>query len=1018
MYCRSRLSQVTVLSSLLIAFGTVGSLTADEIDFDKQIRPIFQDKCHECHGPDTQEAGLRLDLKTFAFDGGDSGAVIVPGKSDESKLIKLISGEDPEVKMPPGEDLSTDDIDLLKNWIDAGADWPDDPESANNVASNHWSFQPIKRPQVPGVPQHSQEWVRNPIDAFVLAKLVQRGIEPSPEADRATLIRRLYLDLLGLLPRPEEVEEFVSDRSPDAYEKLVERLLASPHFGERWGRHWLDLARYADSDGYEKDRVRPHAWRWRDWVINSFNQDQPFDEFTIEQLAGDMLPNATLDQKIATGFHRNTLTNTEGGVDQEEYRIKATVDRVSTTGAVWLGLTVGCAECHSHKYDPLSQREFYQMFAYFNSVDEVNIPAPTSEDQTRYNEQIAKHKLQEEVLKQDLALYRAGEFQTSLKTWLTRVGQSDVSWNKLALSEFESEKGVEFTPQDDGSYLVGGSNPDKATYSFLTDASQKAITAIRLDVLPDDSLPAKGPGRVKHGNLVLSQFQAFVVGDDSEKPQPLNFARADATYWQSAGSEQEFHPKYALVAGNPKRGWAVASQYGKENSTAFEFEHPLSLKPGQRLKIVMEQQYGQQHTIGRFRLSTTAAPVPVSLQPVPEKVQQLLTKESENYTDKQRQAVEKFYESLDAGIQTRKKQLDEHRAATPKLTDHQARTLLEREKPRTTQVLLRGDFLNPGAEVKPGTPRVLNELKTDNRKNNRLEFARWLVAPENPLTRRVEVNRIWKQLFGEGLVRTTEDFGTRGELPSHPELLDWLAAEFLERSWSRKEIIRLIVNSRTYRQASRVREELGEIDPLNYLLARQNRYRLEGEVIRDLFLDASGLLNEAVGGPSIRPPLPPGVRELGYANSVKWQESEGDEKYRRGCYIFFQRTVPYPMLMTFDSPDSNVTCTRRERSNTPLQSLTLLNSPVFFECAVKLGSEYSAKGDMKDRERIAELFRRCVGRVPTSSETKILLDLLGDYRNLATAADAEEQTEMSPEVRAWVGVARIVMNLDEFMTRE
>ncbi|HUG19088.1 MAG TPA: DUF1553 domain-containing protein, partial [Planctomycetaceae bacterium] len=362
---------------------------------------------------------------------------------------------------------------------------------------------------------------------------------------------------------------------------------------------------------------------------------------------------------------------------------------------------------------------------------------------------------------------------------------------------------------------------------------------------------------------------------------------------------------------------------------------------------------------------------------------------------------------------------DEHRAAVPKLTDQQARTLAERQQPRTTRVLLRGDFLNPGAEVKAGTPRVLNRLNVEPDQNNRLAFARWLVSPENPLTRRVEVNRTWKQLFGEGLVRTTEDFGTRGERPSHPALLDWLAEEFLARGWSRKEMIRLIVSSSTYRQSSRVREKLTEIDPLNYLLARQNRYRLEGEVIRDLFLDASGLLNEAIGGPSIRPPLPPGVRELGYANSVKWQESEGPEKYRRGCYIFFQRTVPYPMLMTFDSPDSTVTCTRRERSNTPLQSLTLLNSPVFFECAVKLGTEYSAKPDMDDADRIAELFRRCVGRVPTSSEQEILAGLLEDYRKLAaSSADENNQSEMPPEDRAWVGVARIVMNLDEFMTRE
>ncbi len=995
-------------TALLLTGGAI--LPADEpperkVEFERDIRPLFQKHCYECHGPEMQEAGLRLDLKASAFTGGDSGESIVAGKSGESRLYLYVSGADPDIIMPPEAKLADESVALIKTWIDAGAVWPDDPESALASLSKHWSFQPIARPAVP------DEWrgrVQNPIDAFVFARLAEENLTPSPETDRATLIRRLSLDLLGLLPSPEEVERFENDPSPQAYEALVERLLASPHFGERWGRHWLDLARYADSDGYEKDTARPHAWRWRNWVIDSINADQPFDQFTIEQLAGDLLPEATLDQKIATGLHRNTLTNREGGVDREEDRVKATVDRVNTTGSIWTGLTVGCAQCHSHKYDPLTQREYYQLYAFFNSADEADLPAPSEEDRARYEVARQAHTETLQRLEAEWQSYRNGEFETRFRDWLTRVGTSDVRWNPLVAERITSADGVTFTRQEDGSYLVGGENPDAAVYEFVAPISSAGLTALRLDVLPDESLPAQGPGRVEHGNFVLSRFRCFLTEPGADERE-LTFQRADASHHQAAGTPQAFHPSLSLEGSDPKRGWAIAGEFGKPHSAAFELAEPVTIRESARLRIVLEQNYGSQHTIGRFRLATTSAPAPVSLQPVPEAVASLLERDHATWTDAQRTQAADYYATLDGGAASRRQAVETHRKQAPKLTDQLAQTLIERSSPRKTQVMLRGNFLDLGAEVAAQVPAVLHTTPIDSQPEQnltRLDLARWLVDPAHPLTRRVTVNRFWQHLFGEGIVRTPDDFGTRGEPPTHPELLDWLAVEFSARGWSRKEMIRLIVTSKTYRQSSRMRPELRDVDPLNRLLARQNRFRVEAEVIRDLFLNASGLLSTRIGGPSVRPPLPSGVRELGYANSVQWPESKGDDRYRRGCYVFFQRTVPYPMLMTFDSPDSNVACVRRERSNTPLQSLTLLNDPVFFECSRALGESLANSAGRDDRERLQQLSRVCFGRSMSSREEEILTGLLYDYRRLAD------------EERAWIGLARVVMNLDEFVTRE
>jgi mono/diheme cytochrome c family protein len=781
---RAFLALVTCALALTALFASdpakLPPASSARIDFDTDIKPLLAAHCVKCHGADKPKGGLRLDSRAAALEGGNTGPALKVGKSAESKLIHAVAGLDPETAMPPGDKrLSAAEVGKLRAWIDQGAKWEGTIAGPAAEKLNHWSFQPITRPAIPAGSAH-------PIDAFVRARLAKEGLKPSAEADRATLVRRLSLDLTGLPPTPEEVDAFVNDKAADAYEKLVDRLLASPHYGERWARHWLDAARYADSDGYEKDTGRPFAWRFRDWVIRALNDDVPFDRFTVEQLAGDLLPNATTEQKIATGFHRNTLTNKEGGVDQEEFRVVAVVDRVNTTGQVWLGLTVGCAQCHDHKYDPLSQREFYQLFAFFNSDREADIAAPLPGEAER--------------LKKEQAAFDA-----------------ELAKLKAAVEKAKADK-----------------------------------------VLAAE----------------LKKLEAALVAHQKKAPSAT---------------------KAMTIAAGPSRA---------------------------------------------------------------------------------------------------------------------------------TNVMIRGDFLRKGVEVKPGTPAVLPKATGA----TRLELARWLVSAENPLTARVTANWVWAKFFGRGLVSTPEDFGIQGAKPSHPDLLDWLAHALRDGGWSLKKFHKLIVTSATYKQSSAVSAEALKRDPLNVLLARQQRMRLEAELMRDSALAASGLLNRAVGGPSIRPPQPPGISELTYANSAKWVESTGPERYKRGLYIWFQRTSPYPLLTTFDAPDSNVCTARRERSNTPLQALTLLNDSVFVEAAQALAKRVQLDATAKtDDERVSRAFRHALGRAPVPAETERLAKLLAQFRKLAEADPKEAAKLPGPhaqpgvpatEAAAWVALCRALLNLDEFVTRE
>ncbi len=1056
---------VVVATSFTLAADKLPPPADRKIDFTKDVRPLLEKHCWGCHGAKKQESGLRLDSRDALLRGGDIGQVIAAGDSERSRLIVLVSGTDSQTVMPPdGPQLKPQEVGILRAWIDQGSVWPNDDSPKKEAKNTHWAYQPIRRVAPPAVKKG--DWVRNPIDQFVLAELERCGIAPSPEADRHSLIRRLNLDLLGLPPSIEEIDTFVNDSRPNAVEELVDRLLKSPHFGERWGRHWLDMARYADSDGYEKDNPRPDAYRWRDWVIDVINNDLPFDQFTVEQIAGDLLPNATAMQKLATAFHRQTLTNTEGGTDKEQWRVEACFDRTETTGAVWLGLTVGCARCHSHKYDAISQREYYQLFAAFNNGDEETSIVPKSpEEVAAYAKAKAAHdaEIAEVAAKLRAEQAKLGE---AFATWESKVqaalAESTAQPLKLhVLDELKvaSDGNVTFAAQKDGSFLANGENPNSATYTITGKTTVAGVTALRLDVLPDNSLPAKGPGRVAHGNFVLNELICEVSASaDFANARRLEFAGAKADF------EQADKPWRAVdvIDGKEDTGWAIAPQYGKEHWAIFGLKEPLvvgqvSNLPGNAVansnpdrqvknlphffvRVQLRQLYGQQHTIGRFKLSLQTGIEPSIT--LPESIQKLIVVKLDQRSAEQSQQLLDYYSGLDAATKKLVKQLDDLKKKEPPKPELTARVITQRVKdPRQTFVFKRGEFLDPikELEVVPAAFSTLPLMKPRDEKllADRLDLARWLVSPDNPLTPRVTVNHIWRQLFGRGLVASVNDFGVKGEKPSHPELLDWLASAFAGKSeisdlksqmnWSRKALIKLIVTSATYRQASKHRSELLEVDPQNTLLARQNRLRVEAEIVRDLSLDVAGLLSKKIGGPSVFPTMPAGITDLSYAGNFKWTNSTGEDRNRRGMYTFFKRTAPHPNLTTFDCPDANLTCVERRASNTPLQALITLNNETFLEASQAFAKRLLAQHASDDNVRLTQAVRLCLARSPSDRELHQLTQLLTANREFYQAHQDDAKrligsvtiSGASPdETAAWIATARILLNLDEFITRE
>ncbi len=958
--------------------------------FASKVRPILATYCFKCHGPDetTRKGKLRLDVREAALKPARSGSrAIVPGKPDESELVaRIFTDEETEVMPPPSTKLTLtkEQKEILKQWIADGATY-----------TEHWAFLPPKRVAPPSV--LAGHWPRNPLDRFILARLERERLAPAPEADRLTLVRRLYLDLIGLPPTPDEADEFLRDTRPDAYERLVDRLLASPAYGERWARRWLDLARYADTNGYEKDRVRS-IWPYRDWVIAALNADLPFDQFTIEQLAGDMLPGATLEQRIATGFHRNTMINEEGGIDPLEFRFHAMTDRVATTGTVWLGLTLGCAQCHTHKYDPITQREYYQLFAYLNNADEPELFLPDDR---------AVEKLKEIArLEEELPHRFSPEQEKQFQQWVEQARSTTARWTVLRPSALKGSLPL-LTLQDDGSIFVTGDQSKSDTYELTFDTPLKNIAAIRLEVLPDDRLPGRGPGRVYYegpqGDFFLSEFSAFA---DGEK---VTFREASQSF-ASGNNKAKF-----TLDGDQQTGWSINGGQGKTHQAVYRLDKPRDVSQ-LRVQMLFEKYYAA--NLGRFRLwvtsdtSATAGEVPTELEPI-------LLLDSEQRTPPQWALLRRHFALTSPHTKKLREPIDQLRKQLP--APKKTLVFVERpaENPRPTFVHHRGEFLEPTEPVTTGLPAI---LKPPAMPSTRLEFARWLVSPDNPLVGRVTVNRHWAAFFGTGLVATQQDFGLQGDLPSHPELLDWLALEFMERGWSVKQLHRLIVTSATYRQSSKVTPPLLARDPNNRLLARGPRVRLEAEVLRDLVLRSSGLLAMRLGGPSVFPPQPPEVTSEGAYGKLDWKVSPGADRYRRGLYTFMKRTAPFALFSTFDGPSGEVCLAKREVTNTPLQALSLLNDQTILEAAQAVGRQMiDDKADLN--HRLKQLFRQILTRPPTDDEVELLRGFYLTQRHrfankeLDAAAVAGEGPGNVVERAAWTVTARVLWNLDETIVK-
>ena len=1023
---------------ILLAISVLGTLTgraltaestnqpaAKSVDFNRDVQPILAKHCLECHGPVSQKAKLRWDDRKSALDRKDP--LVLPGKPDESELIRLVTSNDPDEMMPPkGERLNKDEVGTLRQWITEGATWPDGT-AATDIRRNHWAY---RKPITPALPNlKNTDWPRNPIDHFILAKLEQEKLSPSPEADRYALIRRLCLDLTGLPPTLQQVDEFVNDKSPDAYAKLVDRLLASPAYGERWAAVWLDLARYADSRGYANDNPRT-IWRYRDWVINAINANLPYDQFTIEQIAGDLLPNATRDQILATAFHRNTLTNDEGGTDDEEFRVAAVVDRVNTTMQVWMGATVACAQCHDHKYDPVSQEEYFKLFAVFNNTEDSDknsdapmlaTPRPDTVDEVA--------KLESELGQLETELIKPNsELDLAQQTWETELA-GGIQWNTLTPDGFTSRDGANPSLLPDKSILVSGPQPDNDVYSLWFNGPRK-LSAVRLEVLPDPSLPSQGPGRAENGSFILSRFIVDVNPRSGENAPELTPARVTAA--AADFSQKNFEIDKVINNGNLKeRGWGIEPEAGKAHYAVFVLDSVATVTDDDSLAITLEHlSQRKKFTIGRFRLSVTDDPRVQKKYQIPPDVLAILDLPTDVRTDDQRRQLTHYYRSsitpvlapTREKIASVKKEIEKRSIETPVMRE------LAADKRRKSHLLLRGSFLEKGGEVTEGTPAVFHSTPA-NAPVNRLTLAKWLVDQDNPLTARVTVNRYWEQLFGIGLVETSDDFGLRGSAPSHPELLDWLSTEFMRQGWDTKRLVRLIVTSATYRQSSKITPSLLERDPQNRLLARGPRFRTAAETVRDNALAVSGLLSPKMLGPSVRPLQPKLGLNAAFGGSTDWDASPGEDRFRRALYTSWRRTVPYPSMATFDAPSRNVCALKRPRTNTPLQALVTLNDPCYIEAAQALARRICKEGGPTVESKVTHGFRLCLSRPPQEAELRRLASVYESARS-RFSADPAAATSMAteplgklpegmeaPEAAAWTVVSNVLLNLDEVFNR-
>ncbi len=1015
------------LTVALLSSTTVTQLVsaADGPSFARDIRPILASRCFVCHGPDEnhREGDLRLDEREAAIDAG----ALVPGKADDSELIRRILTTNPDEQMPPPdakEQLSEKQKTLLQEWVNSGGEY-----------EPHWAFvKPVRH-----APPSStfDDHVRNDIDRFVFARLESEGLTPSSEADRYALVRRAYLDLIGLPPSPEEADAFVADTGPQAYENLVDRLLDSPQYGERWARVWLDLARYSDTNGYEKDRPRS-IWPYRDWVIKALNADMPYDQFTIEQLAGDMLPDATLDQRIATGFHRNTMLNEEGGIDPLEYRFYAMVDRVATTGTIWFGLTVNCGQCHTHKYDPILQTEYYGLMALLNNADEPDLPIPDPATVKQREQLLAQiDKLESELIsafpplpetdkKSDSAAEaerRQQNFDQSFARWLDLQRQTAVGWTIQRPTKLESNL-PRLEVLDDGSIFSTGdiTKRDVLTLTFDIAADQLPVTALRLEALPDDRLPAGGPGRAyyegRKGDFFLSEVTAK-LGD-----APVTFGGGSQSFGKisigsgSAKTENVFD-------GDGSTGWATAGREGEAHQIVLNLKEPLTTAGKLSVELLFERHFAA--SLGRFRISTTSQEGTPAATTFPVDLEAALASKRE-LDEPTREQLRRQFLRVAPELAEARKPIDALRRRLPELPH----TMVMLERPndniRPTHRHHRGEYLSPRELVEPNIPSVFNDGTPA--PTNRLEFARWLVSDHNPLAARVAVNRAWQAFFGAGLVVTADDFGTQANPPTHPQLLDWLATEFVANGWSLKKLHRLIATSATYRQSATVTPELLELDPNNELLARGPRFRVPAETVRDTMLKSSGLLSPKMFGPSVYPPQPASVTGLAYG-STRWNTSAGEDRYRRSLYTFSKRTAPFAAYTVFDAPTGEGCIARRNRSNIPLQALTLLNDDMFLEMARALAIDVAVQTPDTETDSAAvatNIFRRLLTRPPTDAELAAIVGYQKTQLERLSGGDleagdilgnktAKSSTATQQAIQAsWVMVARVLMNLDEAIT--
>jgi len=1020
--------------SLSAAVPVTAAELPEVVEFNRDIRPILSDNCFFCHGPDKnkRQADLRLDTEAGLLGVAGNAGAVVPGKPDESPLLQRILTADPETHMPPpstGKSLTADQIQLLRRWIQQGGRY-----------EGHWAFLPLNPGAVPGT-DHSPAAVAAKIDEYVGSSLQSAGLQAVEAADRITLIRRLSFDLLGLPPTPEETAAFVADQSPDAVQKLVDRLLESPHFGERMAVWWLDLVRYADSVGYHGDQevsVSP----FRQYVIQSFNANKPFDQFTVEQLAGDLLPDATLEQKIASGYNRLGMMSAEGGVQDREYLAKYIAERVRNASGTWLGITLGCAECHDHKFDPFTTRDFYRFEAFFADIRERGLYSGANSD-GNWGPYV-KVPTAEQSSQLDALSVRIAELQRVLDTPTPEVAAAQQAWEQgqqpwipLTPDSLQALSGTQLKSRADGAILATGPNPATETYTLSFSKLPAAVTGFRIEVLPDDSLPQKGPGRAGNGNFVLSELTAkvrTVAGDQS-----VSLQNATATYEQTGAAGGNPYGRWAVAAAidadakGRTWGWAVMEQVGRSQTAVFETTADLTLSEGAVLSLVLDQNLDNPgHNIGCFRIfaSTAARPLRAS-EAIPAEIAVIVAVPSAQRSEQQSARLAAWYRTIAPQLQAAREQLAAAEKERAGIEAALPSTLItEAVAPRMVRVLPRGNWMDESGEVvTPALPAVFAKEPAQDQRLNRLDLARWIVAADNPLTARTTVNRLWKVLFGAGLSRRLDDLGAQGEWPSHPQLLDFLATEFQAGGWNLKQLVRSIVLTRAYQRSSSVAAGTRELDPGNRWLARQGRFRLDAEFVRDNALEISGLLVKSVGGRSVRPYQPAGYWAYLNFPTREWQNGAGSELYRRGLYTHWQRQYLHPSLLAFDAPSREECTADRNRSNTPLQSLVLLNDPTYVEAARGFADRILRDGGATEAERISFAFRKAVSRDASADEAEVLTELLQrhrtEYAANPVAADAILKTGSLPvpgdadrtQLAAWTSVARVILNLHEVMTR-